>query len=399
MKYFLFTLLFYFSSCFYVSLLSQEDDPNRYTNEHLRNLGITPQWKVKSVEKFIYHYDTKNGKEVKIFPKNAKVERMPVHSRYIFDKKGNIIEFYNYYTDGKLLQKIFYQYNVDNLLTKADEYKYEDENNPQHTEEEIFYEGKVMISKKYKIDGNLFEIRMLFDKNKRKKAISEYRNNTLINKNKYSYNSKGNITYEKNKSISLLGDEAYDTWYTYTKDGTLLAEKKECYSMFCFYTTYQYLSNDEVYEETTYTTPLSDEKDVSNKKTRYYIYDSKGAIVEIQTYKGEDFRSYHCMENDKEVETYSYFLEGEVIKTLFSYNKDNQLIKEENFNLLTGDFTSGTYYTYDEKGNLLQIDDGQIPSPNRTIYHYDKFNNCTQEIWYKNNKPAAIVERIFTYYE
>ena len=399
MKHFLFILLSYFSSCFYVSLLSQEDDPNRYTNEHLRNLGITPQGKVKSVEKFIYHYDTKNGKEVKIFPKNAKVERMPVHSRYIFDKKGNIIEFYNYYTDGKLFQKILYQYNTDNLLTKADEYKYIEENNPQHTEEEIFYEGKVMISKKYKIDGNLFEIRMLFDKNKRKKAISEYRNNTLINKNKYSYNSKGNITYEKNKSMSLLGDEAYDTWYTYTKDGTLLAEKKECYSIFCFYTTYQYLANDEVYEETTYTTPLSDEKDVSNKKTKYYIYDSKGAIVEIQTYKGEEFRSYHCIENDKEVESYSYFLEGEVRKTLFSYNKDNQLIKEENFNLLTGDFTSGTYYTYDEKGNLLQIDDGQIPSPNRTIYHYDKFNNCTQEIWYKNNKPAAIVERIFTYYQ
>ena len=399
MKHFLFILLFYFSSCFYVSLLSQEDDPNRYTNEHLRNLGITPQGKVKSVEKFIYHYDTKNGKEVKIFPKNAKVERMPVHSRYIFDKKGNIIEFYNYYTDGKLFHKIFYQYNADNLLTKADEYKYIEENNPQHTEEEIFYEGKVMISKKYKIDGNLFEIRMLFDKNKRKKAISEYRNNTLINKNKYSYNSKGNITYEKNKSMSLLGDEAYDTWYTYTKEGTLLAEKKECYSMFCFYTTYQYLANNEVYEETTYTTPLHDEKDISDKRTRYYIYDSKGAIVEIQTYKGEDFRSYHCMENDKEVETYSYFLEGEVIKTIFSYDKDNQLIKKENFNLLTGDFTSGTYYTYDEKGNLLQIDDGQIPSPNRTIYHYDRFNNCTQEIWYKNNKPAAIVERIFTYYE
>ena len=399
MKHFLFILLSYFSSCFYVSLLSQEDDPNRYTNEHLRNLGITPQGKVKSVEKFIYHYDTKNGKEVKIFPKNAKVERMPVHSRYIFDKKGNIIEFYNYYTDGKLFQKIFYQYNTDNLLTKADEYKYIEENNPQHTEEEIFYEGKEMISKKYKIDGNLFEIRMLFDKNKRKKAISEYRNNTLINKNKYSYNSKGNITYEKNKSMSLLGDEAYDTWYTYTKEGTLLAEKKECYSIFCFYTTYQYLANNEVYEETTYTTPLHDEKDISDKRRRYYIYDSKGAIVEIQTYKGEDFRSYHCMENDKEVESYSYFLEGEVIKTLFSYNKDNQLIKEENFNLLTGDFTSGTYYTYDEKGNLLQIDDGQIPSPNRTIYHYDRFNNCTQEIWYKNNKPAAIVERIFTYYE
>ena len=398
MKHFLFILLSYFSSCFYVSLLSQEDTPNRYREEHLRNLGITPQGKVKSVEKFIYHYDTKNGKEAKIFPKNAKVERMPVHSRYVFDKKGNIIEFYNYYTDGKLFQKIFYQYNADNLLTKADEYKYKEENNPEHIEEEIFYEGKVMISKKYKIDGNLFEIRMLFDKNKRKKAISEYRNNTLINKNRYSYNSKGNITYEKNKSTSLLGDEAYDTWYTYTKEGTLLAEKKECYSMFCFYTTYQYLANNEVYEETTYTTPLHDEKDISDKRTRYYIYDSKGAIVEIQTYKGEDFRSYHCMENDKEVESYSYFLEGEVIKTLFSYDKDNQLIKEENFNLLTGDFTSGTYYTYDEKGNLLQIDDGQIPSPNRTIYHYDKFNNCTEEIWYKNNKRAAVVERIFIYY-
>ena len=116
--------------------------------------------------------------------KRSKIERTSVHSQYIFDKKGNIIEFYNYYTDGKLFQKIFYQYNTDNLLTKADEYKYEDENNPEHIEEEIFYEGKEMISKKYKIDGNLFEIRMLFDKNKRKKAILEYRNNTLINKNK-----------------------------------------------------------------------------------------------------------------------------------------------------------------------------------------------------------------------
>ena len=396
MKHFIFTLLLSFYPIF---ILAQEDDPNRYREEHLRNLGVTPQGKVKAVEKFIYHYENKNGKEAKIFPKNAKVERTPIHCLYIFDKKGNIIEFYNYYTDGKPFQKIFYQYNTDNLLTKADEYKYKEENNPEHIEEEIFYEGKVMISKKYKIDGNLFEIRMLFDKNKRKKAISEYRNNTLINKNKYSYNSKGNITYEKNKSMSLLGDEAYDTWYTYTKEGTLLAEKKECYSMFCFYTTYQYLANNEVYEETTYTTPLHNEKDISDKRTRYYIYDSKGAIVEIQTYKGEDFRSYHCMENDKEVETYSYFLEGEVIKTLFSYNKDNQLIKEENFNLFTGDFTSGTYYTYDEKGNLLQIDGGQIPSSNRTIYHYDKFNNCTEEIYYKNNKPTAIVERIFTYYQ
>ena len=374
MKHFLFSLLFYFSSCFYVSLLAQEDDPNRYTNEHLRNLGITPQGKVKSVEKFIYHYENKNGKEVKIFPKNVKVERMPVHSRYIFDQKGNIIEFYNYYTDGKLFQKIFYQYNADNLLTKADEYKYREENNPQHTEEEIFYEGKEMIAKKYKMNGHLFETSVLFDKNKRKEAILEYRNDTLINEKNYFYNSKGNITHKKSK-LSLLDDEAYDTWYTYTKEGTLLAGKKECYSMFCFYTTYQYLANNEVYEETTYTTPLHDEKDISDKRTRYYIYDSKGAIVEIQTYKGEEFRSYHCMENEKEVESYSYFLEGEVIKTLFSYNKDNQLIKEENFNLLTGDFTSGTYYTYDEKGNLLQIDDGQIPSPNRTISHYDKFNN------------------------
>ncbi len=394
MKHFIFTLLLSFYPIF---ILAQEDDPNRYREEHLRNLGITPQGKVKSVEKFIYHYENKNGKEAKIFPKNAKVERTPVHCLYIFDKKGNIIEFYNYYTDGKLFQKIFYQYNTDNLLTKADEYEYEEENNPQHIEEEISYEGKVMISKKYKIDGNLFEIRMLFDTNKRKKAILEYRNNTFINKKKYSY-SKGNITDEKNKSTSLLGDEAYDTWYTYTKEGTLLAEKKECYSMFCFYTTYQYLANDEVYEETTYTTPLSDEKDISNKKTKYYIYDSQGAIVEIQTYKGKEFYSYHCIENDKEVESYSYFLEGEVIKTLSSYNKDNQLIKEENFDLLTGNFISGSYYTYNKNGNLIQIDDGQIPSPKRTIYHYDKFNNCTEEIYYENNKRAAVVERIFTYY-
>ena len=395
MKHFIFTLLLSFYPIF---ILAQEDTPNRYREEHLRNLGITPQGKVKSVEKFIYHYDTKNGKEVKIFPKNAKVERMPVHSRYTFDKKGNIIEFYNYHTDGKLFQKIFYQYNTDNLLTKADEYKYKEENNPEHIEEEIFYEGKEIISKKYKIDGVLSKVEMLFDKNKRKEAILEYRNDTLINKKKYSYNSKGNIIHEKNKSTSLLSDEANETWYKYTKEGTLLAEKKECYSIFCFYTTYQYLSNGEVYEETTYTTPLHDDKDISNKKTKYYIYDSKGAIVEIQTYKGEEFCSYHCIENDKEVESYSYFLEGEVRKTLFSYNKDNQLIKEENFDLINGNFISGTYYTYDEKGNLLQIADGQIPSPNRTIYHYDKFNNCTEEIWYKNNKCAAVVERIFIYY-
>lgn len=395
MKHFIFTLLLSFYSIF---ILAQEDDPNRYKEEHLRNLGITPKGKVKSVEKFIYHYDTKNGKEVKIFPKNAKVERMPVHSRYIFDKKGNIIEFYNYYTDGKLFQKIFYQYNTDNLLTKADEYKYKEENNPEHIEEEIFYEGKEMIAKKYKMNGHLFETSVLFDKNKRKEAILEYRNDTLINEKNYSYNSKGNITHKKSK-LSILDDEANDTWYTYTKKGTLLAEKKKCYSMFCFYTIYQYLDNDEIYEKTTYTTPLYDQKNISDKETNYYIYDSKGAIVEIQTYKGERFYSYHCIENDKEVANYAYFIERDAVKTIFSYNKNNQCIKKESFDLLTGDFTSGTYYTYDEKGNLLQIDDGQIPAPNRTIYHYDKFNNCTEEIWYKNNKRAAIVERIFTYYQ
>ena len=105
------------------------------------------------------------------------------------------------------------------------------------------------------------------------------------------------------------------------------------------------------------------------------------------------------MENDKEVANYAYFIEGDTIKTIFSYNKNNQCIKKENFDLLTGNFISGTYYTYDKKGNLLQISDKPTSSPNRTIYHYDKFNNCTQEIYYKNNKPAAIVERIFTYYE
>jgi len=168
--------------------------------------------------------------------------------------------------------------------------------------------------------------------------------------------------------------------------------------MFCFYTIYQYLDNDEIYEKTTYTTPLYDQKNISDRETNYYIYNSQGAIVEIQTYKGERFYSYHCIENDKEVANYAYFIEGDAVKTIFSYNKNNQCIKKESFDLLTGDFTSGTYYTYDEKGNLLQIDDGQIPSPNRTIYHYDKFNNCTEEIYYKNNKRAAIVERIFTYY-
>ena len=75
---------------------------------------------------------------------------------------------------------------------------------------------------------------MLFDKNKRKEAVLEYRNDTLINKKKYSYNSKGNITHEKNKSTSLLSDEANETFYKYTKEGTLLAEKIECYPMFCF---------------------------------------------------------------------------------------------------------------------------------------------------------------------
>ena len=58
-----------------------------------------------------------------------------------------------------------------------------------------------MISKEYKIDGILSKVEMLFDKNKRKEAVFEYRNDTLINKKKYSYNSKGNITYD-DKNIS-----------------------------------------------------------------------------------------------------------------------------------------------------------------------------------------------------
>ena len=62
MKHFIFTLLLSFYSIF---ILAQEDDPNRYREEHLRNLGITPQGKVKSVEKFIYYYENKKRKRGK----------------------------------------------------------------------------------------------------------------------------------------------------------------------------------------------------------------------------------------------------------------------------------------------------------------------------------------------
>ena len=88
-------------------------------------------------------------------------------------------------------------------------------------------------------------------------------------------------------------------------------------------------------------------------------------------------------------------------KTTYKYDEKGNNIEKNNY-YSDGSLNYKTTYKYDEKGNKIEENwydsDGSLYEKHTYKYEYDKNNNWTQRIQYKNTIPLNITERIIEYY-
>ena len=125
---------------------------------------------------------------------------------------------------------------------------------------------------------------------------------------------------------------------------------------------------------------LVDSSAVYTDDGHFKIYNEKGNKIEKNVYDSNGRFHYKY--------TYKYDEKGNKI--------------EENWYNSDGSLDSKYTYKYDEKGNIIEENyhnsNGRLYEKHTYKYEYDKNNNWTQRIEYKNTIPHRITEKIIEYY-
>jgi len=384
MKPYFITLLF--CACF--SLSAQEKDEGKYTEEQLEEaFGGTLQGRVKSVERIYYiGEEVSEGVDKKRFPNDEESNSTNEHCKYSFDKEGNITQYQTLDTLGNVNYKRIFTYNNLWLPSHIESFQYQDKKEVAHSLETYTYKGKevalreTVISTNFdKKKKNVFKDITKFNHKDQKESISEYSGNKLQAKITFTYDDKGNLTQEEYKS--------------------LINKEKNT-------TTYAYLSNGKVWQKTSYETHSGEKDRKENEIITYYIYDANGNLVEDQYIGMEDVKvvTSYCYEDKKLKERYTYVQEA--LKSITFWREENgKTTQQEEFSP-DGKLQEGVYYTYDEKGNctmelskVYNIRTRTIETIGKSIYKYDKYNNCIYEAKFFRDSLEYLIERNFTYYE
>lgn len=383
MKHYFITLLF--CACF--SLSAQEKDEGKYTEEQLEAFGGTLQGRVKSVERIYYiGEEVSEGVDKKRFPNDEESNSTNEHCKYSFDKEGNITQYQTLDTLGNVNYKRIFTYNNLWLPSHIESFQYQDKKEVAHSLETYTYKGKevalreTVISTNFdKKKKNVFKDITKFNHKDQKESISGYAGNKLQTKITFTYDDKGNLTQEEYKS--LINKEENTT-------------------------TYAYLSNGKVWQKTSYETHSGEKDRKENEIITYYIYDANGNLVEDQYIGMEDVKvvTSYCYEDKKLKERYTYVQEA--LKSITFWREENgKTTQQEEFSP-DGKLQEGVYYTYDEKGNctmelskVYNIRTRTIETIGKSIYKYDKYNNCIYEAKFFRDSLDYLIERNFTYYE
>ena len=383
MKHYFITLLF--CACF--SLSAQEKDEDKYTEEQLEVFGGTLQGHVKSVERIYYiGEEVSEGVDKKRFPNDNESNSTNEHCKYSFDREGNITEFQTFDTLSSVKYKQIFTYNDLWLPSHIESFQYQDKKEVAHSLETYTYKGKevalreTVISTNFdKKKKNVFKDITKFNHKDQKESISAYAGNKLQTKITFTYDDKGNLTQEEYKS--LINKEENTT-------------------------TYAYLSNGKVWQKTSYETHSGEKDRKENEIITYYIYDVNGDLVEDQYIGMEDVKvvTSYCYEDKKLKERYTYVQEA--LKSVTFWREENgKMTQQEEFSP-DRKLQEGVYYTYDEKGNctmelskVYNIRTRTIETIGKSIYKYDKYNNCIYEAKFFRDSLDYLIERNFTYYE
>ena len=383
MKHYFITLLF--CACF--SLSAQEEDEGKYTEEQLEAFGGTLQGRVKSVERIYYiGEEVSEGVDKKRFPNDEESNSTNEHCKYSFDREGNITKFQTFDTLGNVKYKRIFTYNNLGFPSHIESFQYRDKKEVAHSLETYTYKGKEEVLRETVINTNfdkkktsVFKDITKFNHKDQKESISVYAGNKLHEKITFTYDDKGNLTKEEYKS--LINKEENTT-------------------------TYAYLSNGKVWQKTSYETHSGEKDRKENEIITYYIYDANGDLVEDQYIGMEDVKvvTSYCYEDKKLKERYTYVQEA--LKSITFWREENgKTTQQEEFSP-DGKLQEGVYYTYDEKGNctmelskVYNIRTRTIETIGKSIYKYDKYNNCIYEAKFFRDSLEYLIERNFTYYE
>ena len=383
MKPYFITLLF----CAGFSLSAQEKDQGKYTEEQLEVFGGTLQGHVKSVERIYYiGEEVSEGVEKKRLPNDNESNSTNEHCKYSFDREGNITEFQTFDTLGNVKYKRIFTYNNLGFPSHIESFQYQDKKEVAHSLETYTYKGKevalretVMNTSFDKKKTSVFKDITKFNHKDQKESISVYAGNKLHEKITFTYDDKGNLTQEEYKS--LINKEENTT-------------------------TYAYLSNGKVWQKTSYETHSGEKDRKENEIITYYIYDANGNLVEDQYIGMEDVKvvTSYCYEDKKLKERYTYVQEA--LKSITFWREENgKTTQQEEFSP-DGKLQGGVYYSYDEKGNctmelskVYNIRKRTIETIGKSIYKYDKYNNCIYEAKFFRDSLDYLIERNFTYYE
>lgn len=383
MKHYFITLLF--CACF--SLSAQEKDEGKYTEEQLEAFGGTLQGRVKSVERIYYiGEEVSEGVDKKRLPNDNESNSTNEHCKYSFDREGNITQYQRFDTLGNVKYKRIFTYNNLWLPSHIESFQYQDKKEVAHSLETYTYKGKEVALRETVINTNfdkkktnVFKDITKFNHKDQKESISVYAGNKLQAKMTFTYDDKGNLTQEEYKS--LINKEENTT-------------------------TYAYLSNGKVWQKTSYETHSGEKDRKENEIITYYIYDVNGDLVEDQYIGMEDVKvvTSYCYEDNKLKERYTYVQEA--LKSITFWREENgKTTQQEEFSP-DGKLQEGVYYTYDEKGNctmelskVYNIRTRTIETIGKSIYKYDKYNNCIYEAKFFRDSLEYLIERNFTYYE
>ena len=383
MKPYFITLLF--CACF--SLSAQEKDEGKYTEEQLEVFGGTLQGHVKSVERIYYiGEEVSEGVDKKRFPNDNESNSTNEHCKYSFDREGNITEIQIFDALSSVKYKQIFTYNNLWLPSHIESFQYQDKKEVAHSLETYTYKGKEVALKETVINTNfdkkktnVFKDITKFNHKDQKESISAYAGNKLHEKMSFTYDTKGNLTQEEYKNL------------TNKEENT---------------TTYAYLSNGKVWQKTSYETHSGEKDRKENEIITYYIYDANGNLVEEQYIGMEDVKvvTSYCYEDKKLKENYTYVQEA--LKSITFWREENgKTTQQEEFSP-DRKLQEGVYYTYDEKGNctmelskVYNIRTRTIETIGKSIYKYDKYNNCIYEAKFFRDSLDYLIERNFSYYE
>ena len=151
---------------------------------------------------------------------------------------------------------------------------------------------------------------------------------------------------------------------------------------------------------------LVDSSAVYTDDGRFKIYNEKGNKIEENYYNSNGSliykNTYKYDEKGNKIEENYYNSNGRLYsKTTYKYDEKGNKIEEYHYDE-DGKFNYKYTYKYDEKGNKIEENwydsDGSLYEKHTYKYEYDKNNNWTQRIQYKNTIPLNITERIIEYY-